>query len=350
MHDELDLQIAHLLQIDPRIPWVSAARILGVSASSLARRWARLTDEGLAWIATYPSPAGSGLTAFIDVQCAPGRAAELATGLCEHPTILSLDECTGQRNLLLTVIVPSQDRLSALLLDTLRTLPGVTDAQCSIVTTMHAEGSSWRVDALDPEQQRAAAAGLQRPAGSTTGVPDRDLLRLLATDGRMSVAALARELGRPTSTIHRELNQLRSHGHVSSRCDVAPELSGWSIEWSWFTNVPLGTKAALVDTLRQRPELRMCASVSGRANLVFSLRARHFDELAQSERLLAASHPTLVPAETMVHLRPRKRMGWLLTPDGRTTGHVIAPDFDELPQPRRESPHSGATATAGPAS
>lgn len=331
MHDELDLQIAHLLQIDPRIPWVTAARILGVSASSLARRWTRLTEQGLAWIATYPSPAGQGLTAFIDVRCEPGRGGEVAETLCRESAVLSLDECTGDRDLLLTVIMPSQNELTRFVLDTVQHLPGVIGTQCSLVTAMHTEGSSWRVDALDPAQQQAAVCHLV-PLGHHIGggVPDPKLLTALARDGRASVAALAREVCRPASTIHRELAQLRGQGHIVSRCDVAPELSGWSIEWSWLANVPVGAKAAVVETLRDRPELRLCTSVAGTANLIFSIRARQLSELAQFERMLAAAHPGLVPAETMVHLRPRKRMGWLLTAEGRTTGEVIPPPFATL--------------------
>ncbi|WP_432557583.1 Lrp/AsnC family transcriptional regulator [Granulicoccus sp. GXG6511] len=330
MHDELDLQIAHLLQLDPRIPWVTAAQILGMSASSLARRWARLTEAGLAWITTYPSPTGDCLTAFIDVQCTPGSAPGIATELCRHPTILSLDECSGGRDLLITVMVRSQGELSAFVLDTLHALPGVTNTRCSLVTNLHTEGSSWRLDALDPEQQRAVQAQMScGQAGGHPAPPDSRLLRALAQDGRASVASLAREVGRPSSTVHRELGHLRGHRQVVSRCDVAPELSGWSIEWSWFANVPMGAKTAVIETLRHRPELRMCASTTGAANLVFSMRARHFDELAQFERMLAAAHPTLTPNETMVHLRARKRMGWLLTQEGRAT-EVVAPDFARI--------------------
>lgn len=328
MHDELDLQIAHLLQIDARIPWAVASDILGVSASSLARRWARLTDEGLAWITTYPNPFTTGVISFIDVQCAPGDRARIVETLARHPRVLSLDECAGDRDLLLTVMTPEQADLSTFVLDTLSTVPGVITIRCSVVTTMHSEGSSWRVDALDSKQRAAATALIARPARPTSSPrPDPRLLAALAVDGRASVAALAREVGRPASTVHRELCQLREHRHVVSRCDVAPHLSGWSLEWSWFTNLPIGAKAAVVETLRTRPELRLCMSVAGRSNLVFSIRGRQFDDLAHFEQFLAASHPGLTPTEVMVHLRPRKRMGWLLTPEGRTTGEVIPPDF-----------------------
>lgn len=341
MHDELDLQIVHLLQINPRIPWSAAGRILGVSAPSLARRWARLTSDGLAWMSTYPSPFAGGITAFVDVRCEPGRAGEAASELCRHRTVLSLDECAGDRDLLLTVMVPTLAALTDFILDILPAVPGVAWSRCSLVTALHAEGSSWRVDALDPQQQAEAAAGdADRAERGVAPAPDEALLTALARDGRASVASLARELDRPTSTVHRQLMTLRQQHQVISRCDVAPELSGWQFEWSWFLNVPMADKAVLIETLQHRPELRMCMSVAGRANLVFSMRVRQLADFSRFEEMLAAACPRLAPVETMVHLRPRKRMGWLLTPEGRSTGTVIAADFAAVTD--RETPGRAA--------
>ena len=54
MVDETDLSLVHALQINPRVTWTRLARILEVDASTLTRRWTRLTREGLAWFTCYP--------------------------------------------------------------------------------------------------------------------------------------------------------------------------------------------------------------------------------------------------------------------------------------------------------
>ena len=49
--------------------------------------------------------------------------------------------------------------------------------------------------------------------------------------------------------------------------------------------------------------------------------------IADVETAIAAAIPGLAPAESIVHLRSHKSMGWLLTPQGRCTGELIVPSF-----------------------
>ncbi len=328
MYDELDLQVANLLQIDPRIPWAHAERILGVSATSLARRWSRLVDDGLAWIATYPNAAGERATAFVNVDCRSGHVPQVIDRLCEERMVISLDECTGEHDILLTVIAPDLQTLTPFVFDEIGGLDGVLGVHSSVMLQMHSDGSAWRLDALDRHQIRAASANVippERPRRIDEA--DIALLEALARDGRASVASLATALDAPASTVHRRLHRLRAGRQLSMRCDVAPELSGWRLEWSWLVNVPPGDRQRIVESLRHRPELRMCASTTGQNNLVFTVRAHTLAGLADFEAWVAASMPALAPSETMIHLRARKRVGWLLDADGRSTGRVVVPVF-----------------------
>jgi len=45
--DELDLLLVTALQATPRADWQHLGRLLGVSASTATRRWARLTQAGV---------------------------------------------------------------------------------------------------------------------------------------------------------------------------------------------------------------------------------------------------------------------------------------------------------------
>jgi Lrp/AsnC ligand binding domain len=83
----------------------------------------------------------------------------------------------------------------------------------------------------------------------------------------------------------------------------------------------------MITQLRSIPQLRMCASVTGEANLVFTIYSRTLDGVARIQLELGQRLPDLQPLETMVHLRSHKRMGWLIGPDGRCTGKVVAPNL-----------------------
>lgn len=47
--------------------------------------------------------------------------------------------------------------------------------------------------------------------------------------------------------------------------------------------------------------------------------------LTRFEQTLGQRLPELQVLESILHLRPVKRMGWLLTDDGRCTGEVVVP-------------------------
>ncbi|MFE5097537.1 AsnC family protein [Streptomyces sp. NPDC056638] len=50
----MDLALVNALQLRPRASWTELAPPLGVTAGTLARRWERLTGEGLAWASAVP--------------------------------------------------------------------------------------------------------------------------------------------------------------------------------------------------------------------------------------------------------------------------------------------------------
>lgn len=55
MYEELDRRLVNVLQIDPRASWAKVGKILGVSPTTVAHRWQRLVDDGIAWITACPN-------------------------------------------------------------------------------------------------------------------------------------------------------------------------------------------------------------------------------------------------------------------------------------------------------
>jgi DNA-binding Lrp family transcriptional regulator len=83
--DELDHLLVTALQTAPRADWRSIGAALDVDPTTAARRWARLTSAGLAWMSCYPAQVeGQPLpSAFIEIDCRPGRIGEVAAELAE---------------------------------------------------------------------------------------------------------------------------------------------------------------------------------------------------------------------------------------------------------------------------
>lgn len=239
MLDETDLRLAHLLQIDPRISWARAGEILQISPTTAANHWRRLVGSGLAWITTYPNP-DNRFTAVVEVDCRNEHLPAVIHRLCQHPLVVSVDEATGRRDLLLTVMAPDMTSLTNLIIDWIGKLEGVYGTRSSLVTTTIVGPESWMLGVLTKRQiHQATPQLLPDRAPAQLGAADRALADALAVNGRASIASLSQILDVPSSTVHRRLTRLLANRNVIMRCDVAPELAGWLLECTWMITVPL---------------------------------------------------------------------------------------------------------------
>jgi hypothetical protein len=100
---------------------------------------------------------------------------------------------------------------------------------------------------------------------------------------------------------------------------------GWSITCSWLARVFPAELSHVIAELTALPQLRLCVSLIGDANLGFSVLASSVRDIGRFEQTLGKRLPGLHLLESFLHLRSLKRMGWMLNPDGRCTAKVIVP-------------------------
>lgn len=326
--DEQDLALLHALQIAPRISWAEAARVLGTTATTLATRWYRLRSEGAAWITVHPGRRLTDVTvAFIDIDVAPAEREEAIRALCRDPRAVTIEEAASGRDLMVTTFASDQDSLARFAVDDLPRLPGVRRINTRVATRIHREGSQWRLDALDRYQQSTLTSGRGRKQGADPPLPPKDcwaLVEALTRDGRRSAADLARVTGRNPATVRRQLARLVSSGTVSFRCEIARPRSR-PVMCTWFARVPQQDLEQAVRSLMTLPDLRLCTSVTGDTNLMFSMWTSSASELLSLERRMGEKLPSMTLAESVLELRTPKRMGWILDPAGHSTGDVVVP-------------------------
>ncbi|MEB3369651.1 Lrp/AsnC family transcriptional regulator [Saccharopolyspora mangrovi] len=325
---EEDLALIHALQIAPRVSWAEAARVLDSSPTALAARWQRLRAAGLAWVTVHSGEQSHDVVAFVDLRVDPAHRAEAIERISRDPRAASVEETAGGRDLVLTVIVPDYDSLAAFTLDELPTTPGVRAVNTHVATKVHRQGADWRLDALDREQQlavRDAARHAETPAPGR--IPDSywPVVQRLAQDGRQNAAEIARALGRDPATVRRQVARLLATDALAFRCEVAGLRSRWPIVCTWFAQVPMTELDHTVRSLSTLPELRLLVSTAGQSNLMFLLWARSSGDLMRIERSVNEKLPWLRLSESVLTLRTRKRMGWILDRHGRTTGELVLP-------------------------
>ncbi|WP_345669550.1 Lrp/AsnC family transcriptional regulator [Streptomyces similanensis] len=324
---ELDLALVHALQVRPRAAWTDLAPLLGATAVTLARRWERLTAEGLAWVSAVPGPAfpRGGCTAFVFVRCAPAARERLAGRLARLREAVTVElVAPGRADLMLDVLTPDLAGAARFLGEELAVLPDVLDVECVFATSLYAEGSRWRLGSLDAAQLSAlnrsgGADGAGGPVSDLTA-SDHVLLDALVADGRTRLTELADLIGSSAATVRRRLGRLTASGIVAFRCDIAPAVSGLPLSVTFRGRAPASDVNRLHRTLATLPECRLLAAVTGSANVLATYWLRDIGSVQQRETAACAQLPSLDVTERVLGMRTVKRMGHLLDDDGRRVG------------------------------
>lgn len=323
--DELDLALVHALQLWPRASWVALARILDIDPATATRRWERLQQAGLAWVACTPEPYvfDECQWLYIEVDCQPGALEAVCAHLVSQPHVTYAQHMSGPRPLLIEVAVSDLAAASSYLQQDLDTVPGVRACHPEVLVTSYGGGGRWRLRALDPEQQRTVRADVlattQRRSLDNT---DRRLVRALAEDVRAPYATLAERAGVSEPTARRRVSHLIGTGLVELRCEIAQAVSSWPIGMALWAAVPPQRLEQVGRSVAAIPEVRACSGVSGARNLFLEGWLGNLSDLPKLEETIAARFPDVTVADRAWCLRPLKHRGQLLDADGRSTGFI----------------------------
>ncbi|MFL1381276.1 Lrp/AsnC family transcriptional regulator [Nocardiopsis protaetiae] len=324
--DDVDQQLVHALQIAPRASWTVLGRVLGIDAATAARRWQRLHDSGAAWITCYPGPSlagAGGCLAFIEVDCASGHLLPVARAFTELPHVSTVEHVTGDRDLLLTVMTEDVGALSRWVVGSLDTMEGVRSSRTHLAGSVFTEGSRWRLRALTPAQvERLSTEALPVEAADLPDELDRRIMVELSMDGRMSYTALAERCDSSPDTVRRRVRHLFAARMVQARCEVARPLSDWPSVILLWAGVPADAIADAAQRITAMREVRLCAGVTGRHNLLIAAWSRSVEDSQRFEADLLRVVPDLVVGDRAVGLWQAKLLGQRLDQRGYRTGGV----------------------------
>ena len=135
--DALDYRILDLLQRDGRTTQLEISRTVRLSQPAVAERIRKLEERGV--ITGYtarvdPTALGKDITAFIGVNIEHPRYFEgFANKVLELPDVLECHRVAGSDSYVLKVRTENTKTLDKLLVETLRTISGVTRTNTTIV-------------------------------------------------------------------------------------------------------------------------------------------------------------------------------------------------------------------------
>ncbi|MFL5345776.1 MAG: Lrp/AsnC family transcriptional regulator [Hyalangium sp.] len=149
--DSLDYRIVDMLQRDGRATQLEISRSIGLSQPAVAERIRKLEERGV--ILGYTtrvdaSKLGKDITAFIGVTIEHPKFFEgFAKKVMALPEVLEAHRVAGQDSYILKVRTANTKTLDQLLVETLRTISGVTRTHTTIVLTSIKEETHVQVSA-----------------------------------------------------------------------------------------------------------------------------------------------------------------------------------------------------------
>jgi DNA-binding Lrp family transcriptional regulator len=334
-----DALLIDALQIAPRASWAALSEHLGISSVTVAKRWQRLAEEGLAWVTVAPGMATSRpqCFAYVEVTCQPSMRLTAADTIASHNLAVTVEIVTGSADLLVTVCAADLPTLSHYVLEHLSAVEGVVSTRVRIATRLYHEGSAWRLEVLP----RATAAALdrlrgERPAMSESPNPidsmpgqAKAIMTQLAIDGRTSYAELAERVDTSPTTARRCVSDLLRSGVLILRTDVSAPDAGWPVESYLWANAPIGDLRDTARQLSQTRQVRLTATVAAGPVIALGIWLRTVEELHRLELTFAEQLPQLQVVDRLVVLRVVKRMGRLIDEGGRSTGVVPINIWDD---------------------
>jgi DNA-binding Lrp family transcriptional regulator len=324
--DELDRRIINALQVDPRASWMRVAAVLGVDAVTIARRWQRLREEGIAWVTVSSSPAQLAV-AMVEIECTAGALA-VADELGRDPECATIYATSGGRDLLVTVAAPDQTRLAEYLLGRLGTMPTIRTVRSYPIYRTLAEGHHWHLHELSEEQ-------LDRIGKADTVVGSRSSVLLsrneqaiydaLVEDGRMGSADIAARTGLTPRRAREGVARLLGTRRVALRTDVSGVHCGWPISAWYFMRVPAASLDRIGPQLRRLPQTRTMLMTAGPHNLMLNVWMRELVDVARLETAIEEKLAGVEFVDRAIALRTTKRLNHILDRQDRRVGPAASP-------------------------
>lgn len=145
--DDFDREIIRLLQIDGRMPFLTIATQLDLAEGTVRRRVGKLLDEGLLRIVGIVDPFKVGLNtvAVVGLKVDRKKIETIAQELTALDEVRYVALSTGNYDLVIEVVVSSNDELLTFLVDTLSGISGINNTGTSIVLKVAKQDLAWNI-------------------------------------------------------------------------------------------------------------------------------------------------------------------------------------------------------------
>ena len=142
--DEVSKQLIEELQHDGRRSYADLAKSVGLSEAAVRQRVRRLLDDGSMQIVAVTDPATVGFSrqALVGIK-AEGDLREIARNLAKLPELEYVVLCAGSFDILVELVCEDDERLLAILDESIRSIEGVRETETFIYLRLVKQTYSW---------------------------------------------------------------------------------------------------------------------------------------------------------------------------------------------------------------
>lgn len=266
MIDDIDLDLIAALQTAPRASFDVLARVLDSSSRTVARRYARLVDEGLMRVICEIewSLLAEGLPATVWIATDPGRAPEVARALAARADTPFVSLASGVADVFCMVHGPTRADTTRALTTALPAMPGVRTLRTEWMLRRLTSTSAWRLPRLTSDQITALTGqntvqSVAHPRDTPLSGLEHDTVAALRHDARMPFSTLARTLDITESRARRTVAALLASGLLRPRVEVDPRDIGYAVEVVLSVGCRPGAVQRLAASLADHPATRFLA-------------------------------------------------------------------------------------------
>lgn len=233
------------------------------------------------YVSVIPDPVrcGLGTPLLVQVDCAAGATGAVATTLARRSDVRFLALLTGSHDIVFEAITASREHLAEVVVDQLRSVPGVTRTRAESVIRNFKTAYDWSRGILGDQVALLEQDPRREVEPATVDATDLQMIQLLAADGRTAVADLAERLGMGEAATRRRLDALAATNAISFATLVDPPVMGFDVEMFFWLDVEFSRLESTAQRLVDHPEVRYVSATAGYSNLACEVILRDVDDL-----------------------------------------------------------------------
>lgn len=180
---ETDRTIIRLLQQDARMSYAEVSRATRIPESTVRRRMERLQQQGVIEFAMVADPARLGfeIRAMVGLSIDQRRLQEIAATLRGLSEVTFAAFLTGTFDIVMHIVVPSQQSLVTFLTERLAVIPGVRSAETLLMPYIIKPATTWMLPGATAGTTSGPGSKTEETDEATSSLPHRDRSRRSAS-------------------------------------------------------------------------------------------------------------------------------------------------------------------------